>query len=96
MGEKALAPVVFSQSPTAGFQVPETWQSGNCAVSIEVEGSDVEETSTFAAIVKRAHDLMLVCVIQEPHLGGRAVVGDRGRLKVSLYGAATSKYLSDL
>jgi len=34
MGDKSLAPLVFSRSSTAGFKVPESWQYGSCVVAI--------------------------------------------------------------
>ena len=42
--------------------------------------------STFAAIFKRAFDLMVECVIKPPHLGGKGWVGRDGQLAVSVLG----------
>jgi len=86
MGQKALAPLVFSRSATEGFKVPESWQYGSCVLTIDVEGADVYETSTFAAVTKRAFALMVQCVINEPHLGGRSFVGDHDGLEVLVFG----------
>jgi hypothetical protein len=86
VGEKSLAPLVFSRSSSAGFKVPESWQHGSCVVTIDVKGNDAHETSTFAEITKRAFSLMVECVIKEPHLGGRSFVGDHDGLEVLLFG----------
>ena len=86
MGAKALAPVSFSRDPSAGFILPNKWDSGNCAIEIDVVQADDEEHSTFAAIFKRAFDIAVECVINPPHLGGKGLVGDHDRLRVSIYG----------
>lgn len=91
MGQKSLAPLVFSRDSTAGFKVPESWQYGSCVVTIDVGGDDVHETSTFAAITKRAFALMVECGIKEPHLGGRSFVGDHDRLEVLVLGVGTGR-----
>ena len=86
MGTKALAPLSFSRDPDAGFILPYTWKYGNCAIEIDVVRADDEETSTFAAIFKRAFDIAVECVIKPPHLGGKGLVGEDGQLRVSIYG----------
>lgn len=86
MGEKALAPVIFSRSKDAGFQVPESWTYGQCTIEIDMITEDIEETTTFAAIFKRAFDLTKECVIHPPHLGGRSLLGNHGYLKIWIYG----------
>ena len=40
------------------------------------------ETSTFAAIFKRAFDIAVQCVIKPPHLGGKGLVGENEQLMV--------------
>ena len=82
MGEKALAPVSFGRDPDAGFTVPYTWKSGSCAIEIDVLREDDMETSTFAAIFKRAFDIAVQCVIKPPHLGGKGLVGENEQLMV--------------
>ena len=89
MGQKALAPIVFARSPDAGFKVPHSWvgeRGGNCVVEIDVSGDSVSETATFAAVLKRAFDLAVECVIKPPHLGGRSLVGEREGLEIAMYG----------
>lgn len=86
MGEKALAPVSFGRDPGAGFTVPYTWDFGRCAISIDVAPEDQMVRSTFAAIFKRAFDILVECVIRPPHLGGRGSVGEDDQLKVLIYG----------
>ena len=86
MGEKALAPLSFSRDPDAGFTCPHTWKSGNCAIKIDVLQEGDKESSTFAAIFKRAFDIAVKCVIKRPNLGGQGLVGENGRLNVSIYG----------
>ena len=84
MGEKSLAPVTFGRKPDAGFQVPQTWSRGNCAIKIDVVAEEAEETTTFAAILKRGFDLTVDCVIKEPHLGGTSLIGKKKMLSVSI------------
>ncbi len=86
VGEKGFAPITFAHSADAGFEVPESWQSGNCVVAIDVVGPNFRETSTFAAIVERAFDLAVECVITAPHFGGRSFLGKDEGLEVWLYG----------
>lgn len=86
MGEKALAPVSFSRDIGAGFTVPYSWDFSRCAISIDVAREDQRAQSTFAAIFKRAYDIMVECVIKPPHLGGRGLVGEDDQLKVLIYG----------
>lgn len=82
LNEKALAPITFSQNPDAGFRVPHTWKHENCVIIIDVVEPDAEETTTFAAVFKRAHDLSVECVIRPPHLGGRSRLGTTQKLEV--------------
>ena len=86
MGEKALAPLSFGRDPGAGFTVPYTWDHGSCAIEVDVLRKDDTESSTFAAIFKRAFDVAVQCVIKPPHLGGQGLVGENERLKVWIYG----------
>lgn len=86
MGEKSLAPATFSRGPGAGFAVPETWDFGRCAISIDVAREDQMARSTWAAIFKRAFDILVECVIKPPHLGGGGLVGEDDQLKVLVYG----------
>ena len=86
MGEKALAPLSFSREPDAGFTVPYKWAYGDCTIEIDVLREGEEESSTFAAIFKRAFDIAVNCVIKPPNLGGRGLVGRNERLKVTISG----------
>ena len=86
MGQKALAPLSFGRDPDAGFTVPYTWDFGSCAIEIDVLQEDDSERATFAAIFKRAFDIAVECVIKPPHLGGKGLVGEKGLLKVWMYG----------
>ena len=96
MGEKALAPVSFGRDPDAGFTVPYVWKYGNCAVQIDVLREDDTESSTFAAIFKRAFDVAVECVIKPPHFGGNGLVGGNERRKVSLLGVEPAVSPPDL
>ena len=87
MGGKSLAPVTFSRTSEAGFQVPDSWTFGTCTVAIDVVTASTQETATFAAILKRAFDLTVECVIHPPHLGGKSALGKRGGLEVALFAA---------
>ena len=51
---------------------------------IDVLGDDVEETTTFAAILTQAFYIAPKCVIQPPHFGGKCRVGERGMLGVAV------------
>lgn len=84
--DKFLAPLSFGRDPDAGFTVPYTWAFGGCAVKIDVLREDDKEISTFAAILKRAFDIAVACVIKPPHLGGEGLVGANERLTVLVYG----------
>jgi len=86
MGGQSLKPITFSRSAAAGFQVPAHWDHGNCAVEIDVMEDGDEENTTFAAIVKRAFDLVIECVIRPPHFGGRSFIGEDEKLVVSIVG----------
>lgn len=79
-----MKPITFSRSDRAGFKVPAHWDFDNCAVEIDVVEDDDEERTTFAAILKRAFDLVLECVIHPPHLGGRSFIGADEKLVVSV------------
>ena len=91
LGQKALAPIVFGRSPDAGFQVPHTWHYGSCEVELDVRGDEVWEIETFAAILKRAFDLAIECVIKPPHLGGRSFLGSDEGLEIAMYGIVGGK-----
>ncbi len=86
IGDKGAAPVIFSRTAVAGLPVPDSWHQGRCAVMIDVDGADVEETSTFVAILNEARRIMEKCVIRPPHLGGRALVGEQERLEIVVFG----------
>ena len=60
---------------------------------IDVIGDDVEETTTFRTILETAFDITLKCVLQPPHLGGRARVGQRHMLGVAVLGRASGTLL---
>ena len=92
MGEKSLAPITFSQNPGAGFRVPYSWSHGNCWVCIDVVEPDAEETTTFAAVFKRAFDLAVDCVIKPPHLGGRSRLGMTQMLDIVIIESNGRKY----
>ena len=81
---KAQAPLTFSHSPTAGYNVPHSWSHENCIVLIDVLGDNVEETATFTTILTQAFEVALKCVIQPPHFGGKSRVGERGMLGVAI------------
>lgn len=82
--QKAHAPLTFSHSASAGYVVPHTWSHENCIVIIDVLGDDVEETTTFFAILSKGFDIALKCVINSPHFGGRSRVGERGMLGIAI------------
>ncbi|MCJ1452984.1 hypothetical protein MMC28_003329 [Mycoblastus sanguinarius] len=92
MGGKALAPVTFGRSADSGFKVPQSWDYGGCGVGIDVKTEDSVETTTFAAILKRAFDIAVECVIKPPHFGGRSFIGEKELLTVFVMesGAAIS------
>ena len=96
VGEKILAPVQFARSPQAGFEVPDSWSSGRCIIGLDVIDAGVVETATFAAIIKRAFDLTVECVIGPPHLGGRSFLGRDLGLEVLIYGYEEGMRLLDL
>ena len=91
MGEKALAPITFSRNPDAGFKVPHSWSYGDCVVIIDVVQPGAEETTTFAAVFKRAFDLAVECVIKPPHFGGKSRLGTSGMLDVVIIESSTRK-----
>ena len=86
VGEKGLAPITWARDPDAGFEVPAYWQHGNCVVGVDVTGEDVRETEVFARVLRAAFGLAVTCVIQPPHLGGKALLGQNKELEVYLYG----------
>ena len=55
-------------------------------MEIDVIAPEVKETETFAAILKRAFDLTVECVIRPPHLGGRSFLGRGKGLVIWMYG----------
>lgn len=86
LGDAGLKPVTFGRSAHSGFQVPHTWDAGNCVVEIDVEEDDVTETTNFAALMILAFEMAVQCVIPPPHLGGRALIGQEGGLKLMMFG----------
>ena len=92
MGEKSLAPITFSQNPGTGFRVPHFWSYESCSVLIDVVEPDAEETTTFAAVFKRAFDLAVECVIKPPHLGGKSRLGTSGMLDIVIIESSGRKY----
>ncbi len=84
MGGQSLKPITFGRSAEAGFQVPAHWEFENCAVEIDVVEDGDEERATFAAILKRAFDLAIECVIRPPHFGGRSFIGQDEKLVVCI------------
>lgn len=79
-------PLTFGRSSGVGFEVPRTWDHGNCHVTIDMTSSDVMETTTFATILKLAIDVNLACVSKPPFLGGEVSVGDHHLIKLSIHG----------
>ncbi|KAL6716026.1 hypothetical protein ACLMJK_006988 [Lecanora helva] len=79
-------PLVFSHNPDIGFEVPHSWQSGNCVVEIDVVEDDVVETTSFENVVEEATRLAKSCVIAKPHLGGKVYVGKEGGLQIWVFG----------
>ena len=92
MGEKALAPITFSRNPDAGFRVPHSWSYEDCVVIVDTVDDDAEETTTFAAVFKRAFDLAVECVIKPPHFGGRSRIGTEGMLDIVIIESNSRKY----
>ena len=93
MGEKALAPITFSRNPDAGFRVPHSWSYEDCVVIVDTVDDDAEETTTFAAVFKRAFDLAVECVIKPPHFGGRSRIGTSGMLDIVIIESTSRKSL---
>lgn len=93
MHEKSLAPITWARSPDAGFQVPQYWEFGNCVIAVDVVGGNVQETESFAAVIRRAFELAVVCVIRPPHLGGKSLLGRHNGLEIFMYGEPFGKVL---
>lgn len=84
IGEKGLAPVSFSRDSSRGYKVPDSWKFGNCEVVIDMAQGIEEEVATWAAILKRAFDIVIECVVHQPHLGGLSLLGANQNLKISV------------
>lgn len=51
-------------------------------IIIDVVTPDAEETTSFAAVYKRAFELSVECVIKPPHLGGKSLLGMTDMLEI--------------
>ena len=95
LGDAGLKPVTFSRSSSSGFQTPHAWNSGDCAVEIDVIGAGVTETATFAELLMVALEVAAGCVIPGPHFGGKAVIGPEKGLELFVYGIREAPQLGN-
>jgi len=77
-GDKWKAPMMFSRSPTVGFQVPHEFSGLNsCNINIDVRSEGDEVMMTLSEVARIAVGIASVCSNQ-PQLGGRTWVPDEG------------------
>ncbi len=88
VGDKAEAPIYFSRDPSVGFQLPHTWEHGNCAIEIDVDPPGEGDTTTFMQMHRVALRTMMLCVKDFPRLGGRDRLGPKEVLVMFVYGRA--------
>ena len=86
IGDKINAPIYFSRDPEQGYEIPHTWEHGTCVIEIDAHPTDEGDITTLVEIAKIAIDISLLCVEEQPYLGGRQHVGKRGVLNVFIYG----------
>ena len=51
---------------------------------IDTVTADAEETTTFAEVFTRAFELSVDCVINQPHLGGKSMLGETEMLGIAI------------
>ena len=57
---------MFSRKRGVGYQVPDTWKSGTCVLSIDMISDDAEDLLSFREIAIEAYTVALTCVITPP------------------------------
>ncbi len=58
---------------------------------IDTVEDDAEETTTFAAVFKRALEVAVLCVIKPPHFGGKSRLGPTEMLELGILESTTRK-----
>lgn len=79
-------PILFSRYPGRGYQVPDTWGWGSCAIRLDTHSWLDEDTATFMDIVREVNTVLLGCVARPPHFGGTQFVGPRRKMNVTVMG----------
>ena len=64
--------------------MPYSWRHDDCRITIDVVGPDVTEMTSFIDVFAETMQVLMQCVIGEPHLGGWVYLGERDELKVTV------------
>ena len=80
-------PITFKRSPTGGFfPLPQIFQSGTCAIAVDVVNDRDEDKFPLWLVHKAALDLSINCVTGSYHIGGKMFVGPLKVVYVMVFG----------
>ncbi|KAI4247911.1 MAG: hypothetical protein L6R42_009468, partial [Xanthoria sp. 1 TBL-2021] len=86
-GEKAMAPIHFTEDEGRGFRIPYAWGHESCQVIIKNRIPKAEETFSFALIAHLGAEITEACVLDRPgSIGGDVKLGDRDLFEVVVAG----------
>ena len=79
-------PMHFSSDPTKGFELPQTYESGTCKVSIGLRQNEDIAESSIAEIAEVTVEVLIACVNGASGLGGVSTAGNDDLLQVIVTG----------
>lgn len=80
-------PITFKRSsPGAFFPLPQIFQSGTCAIAVDVVNYRDEDKFPLWLVHKAALDLSMNCVAGSSHIGGKMFVGPLKVVYVMVFG----------
>ena len=80
-------PITFKRGPTGGFfPLPQIFQSGTCAIAVDVVNDRDEDKFPLWLVHKAALDLSINCVTGSYHIGGKMFVGPLKVVYVMVFG----------
>ncbi|KAL8714365.1 MAG: hypothetical protein Q9220_001698 [cf. Caloplaca sp. 1 TL-2023] len=86
-GDKAMAPMHFTEDRRTGFRVPFAWGHDSCQIVIKNNEPDAEDTFPMVLIAHLAAEIIEACILDGPvDLGGDVDVGEHNQFSIIVAG----------
>lgn len=96
LGDKALAPMHFTEDARRGFKVPFAWGFDSCQIVINNVTPRAEDTFPMVLIAHLAAEITEACIYRTPgNLGGDVKVGSHDQFEVLVSGTGSKSGVLD-